>query len=125
MHLSCSANVFIYLLNVCGLITLCVIQERRKEKKITWSQLSEENKECAKKLADKAKRNSLCLFLGAGTSIPAGMPSWGGLLELVNKDLGYPLTEDIWAGLNKKHEEYKQNGDLKENESGEKQELSD
>jgi hypothetical protein len=31
----------------------------------------------------------------------------------------------MWAGLNRIHEEYKQNGNLKENESGEKQELSD
>ena len=76
-------------------------------------------------MAAFAKKSNLCLFLGAGTSIPAGMPSWGGLLELVNKDLGYPLTNDMWAGLNKKHEDYKQNGDLKVNESGEKMKLSD
>ena len=76
-------------------------------------------------MAAFAKKKHLCFFLGAGTSIPAGMPSWAGLLELVNKDLDYPLTEDMWAGLNRIHEEYKQNGNLKENESGEKQELSD
>ena len=106
----------VHLLNVCGLITLCVIQERRKERKLTWSQLTEENKQCAKKLADKAKRNSLCMFLGAGTSMPAGMPSWAGLLELVNKDLGYPLTEDIWTEIKRRREEYKQKGEVDEND---------
>ena len=78
--------------------------------------MTEENKKCAKELAERAKRNNLCLFLGAGTSIPAGMPSWGGLLELVNKDLGYPLTEDIWAGIKRRREEYKQKGEVDEDD---------
>lgn len=35
----------------------------------------------AKELGQRAREGSLALFIGAGTSIPAGAPSWGGLIE--------------------------------------------
>ena len=54
-----------------------------------------------------------CYFLGAGTSAPAGLPSWNGLLNKVNKELGSPLGEGMWTTLDVRREEYIEKGDLK------------
>ena len=46
-----------------------------------WPELSEEDKESAKEVANHAKKGELVLFLGAGVSAGAGIPRWGQLLK--------------------------------------------
>ena len=105
-------------------ILLCVskeseyklVQERRQKKEGAWGRLTASNKKCAEKLAGYAKRKHLCFFLGAGVSAPAGLPSWNGLLEKVNADVGSPLgkgSDEMWTSLNDRREEYIEKGDLK------------
>jgi hypothetical protein len=48
-------------------------------------------------LARHALRGDLALFLGAGVSMAAGLPSWGGLLDLLAKHAG--MTGDERAAL--------------------------
>ena len=81
-----------------------LVQQRRKARVCAWSRLTPENKDDAKQLAAHAKKNQICFFVGAGMSTPAGLPRWGTLLELIDRDLGFPLSEkmgvkSIWDGI--------------------------
>jgi hypothetical protein len=49
------------------------------------------------RLAGRARRGELALFLGAGVSMPAGLPSWWGLLASLGKKCG--VSEDVLASL--------------------------
>lgn len=46
-----------------------------------WEELSSDHVAAAKRLSRHARQRDLVLFVGAGASIGAGLPSWGDLLE--------------------------------------------
>lgn len=53
----------------------------------------------AQRLAELARSGELALFMGAGVGIPAGLPSWTGLLEQLADRLGVRLTPKEWDCL--------------------------
>ena len=55
--------------------------------------LSPEEATSARDLAARARVNELALFLGAGVSMSAGLPSWSALLELLARRAGIPADE--------------------------------
>ena len=71
-----------------------LVQQRRQMHSTAnkWSQLTAENMDDAKQLAEHAKKGEMCLFFGAGLSISAGLPRWEAMLENIDKDLLGPLT---------------------------------
>ncbi len=52
--------------------------------------LENEQEEAAVALADRARRGQLALFMGAGTGVAAGLPTWGGLLDRLAERLEVP-----------------------------------
>lgn len=54
-----------------------------------------ERKEFVKKYAEKCRNNSAAIFLGAGMSVDAGLPSW--------KDLFSPLADELGIDINETH----------------------
>ena len=48
------------------------------------------------KLAELAAEGKLALFIGAGVSVGAGMPSWGGLLEELAKECAIDVSTPFW-----------------------------
>ena len=66
--------------------------ERKMAAQFTWSALSEHNRAVATKLASFAFREQLVLFIGAGSSLSCGLPSWGGLLRLLAERAPRPLA---------------------------------
>ena len=61
------------------------------------SYFGEVDLEAAGQIGESARDGSLALFIGAGTSIPAGAPSWEGLIEVLAKEAD--LGEDVRAGF--------------------------
>jgi NAD-dependent SIR2 family protein deacetylase len=55
------------------------LQAQRDE--MFWPELSEAQRQEATNLGNEAKEGSLALFLGAGVSLAAGLPSWQKLIE--------------------------------------------
>ena len=53
----------------------------------------------AEKLAEKAKKGKLVLFIGAGVSVGAGLPSWGGLLDELAHYCGIDSSQSQWQSL--------------------------
>lgn len=53
----------------------------------------------AYRLAELAKNGKLSLFFGAGVSVPAGLPTWGGLLKSLYAEI-YPAAADIDEAMN-------------------------
>lgn len=53
----------------------------------------------AESLADKARAGQLALFLGAGVSIPAGLPSWQALVDELASRLSSSKDRDALEGL--------------------------
>jgi hypothetical protein len=68
-------------------------QAVRSEQKgdLAWPELDDQLRRKVDELASRAYRDDLVLFLGAGISQAAGLPSWGGLL---NKLAGEELASD-------------------------------
>lgn len=61
--------------------TLAAAQsERKKSTSQTWKELSREDCDRATRLADQAAAGNLALFMGAGTGVGAGLPTWNELL---------------------------------------------
>lgn len=54
-------------------------------------------KEVAKKIANDIKNEKLMVFVGAGVSRNVGMPSWGGLISKLGKELEY--DSDVFFSL--------------------------
>lgn len=46
-----------------------------------WRELTDEHQDVARRLAERARNRNLVVFVGAGASIGAGLPSWKGLLQ--------------------------------------------
>lgn len=63
-------------------------QSRRRELKIHERHLGPELTHAAERLAELAIQVHLALFLGAGVGIPAGLPTWKGLLEVLGASAG-------------------------------------
>jgi hypothetical protein len=63
-------------------------QARRREfGEEAWSELSSQHVDQARRLAERAREKDLVLFVGAGASMGAGLPSWSELLKrLATKD---------------------------------------
>lgn len=61
-------------------------------RRMTEGVLTPELRVTARRLGEQARRGELALFLGAGVSIPAGLPSWEELLSRLSS--GYPGTLD-------------------------------
>lgn len=61
------------------------------------SYFGEVDLEAAGQLGQSARDGSLALFIGAGTSIPAGAPSWEGLIKVLAEEAD--LGEDVRGGF--------------------------
>lgn len=61
-------------------------RERRRLPSETWPELDERCQDDARSLATAAHGGNLVLFLGAGVSAGAGLPSWTELLEWLARD---------------------------------------
>ncbi len=72
---------------------LAAAQKARKEIEGTWVSLPDELVEKARDLARVGGKQGLALFLGAGVSCSAGLPSWTGLLEEMAKRIGIEGSE--------------------------------
>lgn len=55
-----------------------------------WAALSPDLEATARSLAQHAQAGELVLFLGAGVSVPAGLPTWNALLAGLARDVDYP-----------------------------------
>ena len=75
---------------------MAAAQKARFESNECWSELSSDLMDKAKELAQVSGQQGLALFLGAGVSCSAGLPSWTGLLDQLARDIGiseYDLEE--------------------------------
>lgn len=63
------------------------VQQARSRYQKRW-ELTADQRDAGKRLARQARRDRLVLFMGAGTGIGAGLPSWKGLLERLGRDAG-------------------------------------
>ena len=53
------------------------------------------------RLAEFARNDQLALFIGAGVSVGAGLPTWGQLLDSLGKESGMTKAEiDLLAKMN-------------------------
>lgn len=68
-------------------------QKARFEAGFDWPELSSELLEKAREVAAFGSRQGLALFLGAGVSCSAGLPSWNGLLQKLAEDIGITGSE--------------------------------
>jgi hypothetical protein len=57
--------------------------------------LAGESERMARELAEHAKAGQLALFLGAGTGVPAGLPSWGQLLKWLAERLNVEEADGL------------------------------
>lgn len=63
-------------------------QAYRRSAASAWPELSPALRSQADRLAERAARGDLVLFLGAGVSTGAGLPQWGELIEQLAGELG-------------------------------------
>lgn len=72
---------------------LAAAQKARFEAGENWSELSAQLSKKARAMAAAGRKDGLALFLGAGVSCSAGLPSWNGLLENLAVELGIKDSE--------------------------------
>lgn len=60
-----------------------------------WPQLDDGARRLADDLAEKIMDDRLVVFIGAGASVSAGLPSWDGLLRKLAEDAGLHSGEDF------------------------------
>ena len=66
------------------------MERRRLDRELDfWPMLSDDQKLSANQIADYSKNGKLVLFLGAGVSAGAGLPSWGQLLQRITEIAGF------------------------------------
>lgn len=68
-------------------------QKARIEARSPWPALSMDLLEKARAVAAFGSRQGLALFLGAGVSCSAGLPSWNGLLQRLAEEIGLTGSE--------------------------------
>lgn len=73
--------------------------ERLLDEEPAWSALPAALRLQADLLADRARKGELVLFLGAGVSRPAGLPSWDELLRLLARERMPEALGEGWQGL--------------------------
>jgi hypothetical protein len=71
---------------------------RGKGKQGTWA-LNSSLRRAASELAARARSGELVLFLGAGVSVPAGLPTWEGLLKHLGAACPPPITAEALNSL--------------------------
>lgn len=65
-----------------------LFQERPARRRAAWSALTEEQQREATRLAELARASRLVLFIGAGVSVGAGLPTWSGLIDKLCESAG-------------------------------------
>lgn len=74
---------------------LAAAQKARIAGGACWSELSPGALSKARDLAEVGRSRGLALFLGAGVSVSAGLPSWNDLLQQLAGDIGISPTEQV------------------------------
>lgn len=77
---------------------LAAAQKARRVRPSRWRALSSELLGKARELASTGRSQGLALFLGAGVSVSAGLPSWNGLLRHLARNLH--LSDDELSEFN-------------------------
>jgi len=78
-------------------LTFAAAGAQRGAARALWPELDDARWAASDRLAATAADGELVLFLGAGVSMGAGLPSWGGLLGELAREAG--MTADEIAGL--------------------------
>lgn len=73
---------------------LAAAQKARTARAGGWPELSSESFKKARELADVARHQGVALFLGAGVSVSAGLPSWNALLKQLASRIGITEAEE-------------------------------
>ena len=68
-------------------------QVERRNLHVQWSELTPQQLELGRALAEDAQAGRLVLFLGAGVSMGAGLPSWAGLIDDLALRAGFDADE--------------------------------
>jgi hypothetical protein len=71
---------------------------RGKSKQGSWA-LDPSLSSAASELAARARSGELVLFLGAGVSVPAGLPTWPDMLERLGAACPQPITAEALSSL--------------------------
>lgn len=72
---------------------LAAAQKARKKWGGGWPDLTPQMLKKARSIAELGREQGLALFLGAGVSVSAGLPSWNDLLQRLAGDIGISATE--------------------------------
>ncbi len=73
--------------------TFAAAQRARSRRAVYWPELDAGLRETAERLAQLARAGELVLFLGAGVSAGAGLPTWGSLLLQLAQEVGMDTRE--------------------------------
>jgi hypothetical protein len=79
-------------------LTFAAAQAQRGTSRRDWPELSDALWAASDRLAALASDGDLVLFLGAGVSMSAGLPSWGGLLGDLAREAGMNPRELVGLG---------------------------